>query len=64
MDKLRHLEFMCNASKAEVDVIKRMFSVQKLQQIDATQNKVNDVVNDLEVIKVEKEMFATKSEVD
>ena len=52
------MKFMVNNVKSEIDFLKKMFTVQKLQKIDAMETKNRNLGFEIEVIKMNMESVA------
>lgn len=55
---------MVNNMKTEMDFVKKMFSVQKLQQIDQSEQKMRNVGYEVEVLKMNMETVVKKRDLD
>ena len=54
----QQMKFMVNNVKSEIDFLKKMFTVQKLQKIDAMETKNRNLGFEIEVIKMNMESVA------
>lgn len=61
---LQQIKFTINNLKAELEYMKKMFSQQRLTQIDQTENKVRNMSYDVEVLKMQIDSSARNSDLE
>ena len=57
------MKFTVNSVKAEVDVMKRLFSNKKMSDIELNITNVKDLTAEIEILKVHSENHAKNSDV-
>lgn len=57
------MKFTVNSVKAEVDVMKRLFSNKKMSDIELNITNVKDLTAEIEILKVHSENYAKNSDV-
>ena len=61
-EEVQKLAFLANNVKAEVDYLKKMFSLQKLQQIDEGHKSLRNLGYEVEVMKLNLEGTCSKTD--
>ena len=61
-EEIQKLTFLANNLKTEVDYLKKMFSLQKLQSIDEGHKTLRNLGYEIEVMKLNLEGACTKTE--
>ena len=63
-DDTQQMQFMINNVKAEIDYMKKMFTIDKLKEIDAAKEAVRKLTTELELMQMELQVAAKHTDIE